>query len=356
MSGLIADIGVRIDDFALDVAVSVDVGETVALLGPNGAGKSTTVRSLTGAIALERGRIELAGRELDAPTTPTFVPPHERRIGVAFQDALLFPHLDVAGNVAFGLERRRRGEADMWLERVGLAGFGSRRVSELSGGEARRVAIARALASDPHLLILDEPFAGLDAGARVELRRLLASQLPDLELPILFITHDAAEARTLADHLVVLESGKVTQRGAPSDVQRRPTSRYIADLLGTNLLTGSADAGVVRLDTEDIRDVEGGALELTIADRTVAGPVRLTFAPHAVSLHGSQPGGSPRNVWQARVGDLHDLVGLVRVHLDAPVPIVVDVTPGAIADLAIQPGSTVWVAVKATAFDVVSGS
>lgn len=343
--GLHAALDVVVDDFRLQIEFDAAPGETVAVLGPNGAGKSTTVRALTGLAPMSGGRIDLGGRTLDDPAAGVFVVPHERSIGTAFQDALLFPHLDVRENVGFGLERSQRGATvDALLADVGLAGFGSRSVDGLSGGEARRVAIARALAGDPALVILDEPFAGLDVAARTGLRQLIAARRADSDAPWLLITHDPTEARLLADRVVVLEAGRVTQVGTPAEVQAQPASRYVADLVGVNLFQGVAAAGRVAVGATGI--------ELTVVDTTLAGDVRLTVRPESVALHAGAPGGSPRNAWEASVGDVHRLGDLVRVHLDAPLPLVADVTPGAVAELGIAPGETVWVAIKATSLDV----
>ena len=344
-SGLRAHLDVIVEGFHLQIEFDAQPGEMVAVLGPNGAGKSTPVRALTGLEPLQAGRLELAGRTLDAPTEGVFVVPHERSIGTAFQDALLFPHLNVRDNVGFGLDRSQRASVgDALLAEVGLAGFGSRSVDGLSGGEARRVAIARALAGDPDLVILDEPFAGLDVGARSGLRQLIAERRSDSDAPWLLITHDPTEARLLADRIVVLEAGRVTQIGTPAEVQAQPASHYVAELVGVNLFQGSARDGRVAVASTEI--------ELTVVDQSLTGDVRLTVRPESVALHAGPPGGSPRNAWEARVGDVHRLGDLVRVHLDAPLPLVADVTPGAVSELGIASGATVWVAIKATSLDV----
>lgn len=343
--GLRADLDVQRDGFRLRVEFEVAAGETVAVLGPNGAGKSTTVRAITGLEPLTSGQITLGDRTLDAPATSIFVVPHERSIGTAFQDPLLFPHLDVRENVGFGLDRAGRdAAADALLAQVGLAGFGSRRVDGLSGGEARRVAIARALAGDPDLVILDEPFAGLDVGARSGLRQLILERRSDHAAPWILITHDPAEARILADRIVVLEAGRVTQIGTPAQVQAQPASSYVADLVGVNLFEGVAGEHGVTIGTSGV--------ELTVVDQSLRGDVRLTVRPESVALHARPPGGSPRNVWEAHVSDVHRLGDLVRVHLDTPLPLVADVTPGAVHELAIVPGAKVWVVIKATSLDV----
>jgi len=342
MSGLEADISMVLGTFVVSVAFEAEPGETIAIVGPNGAGKSSTVRVLAGLERLDRGRISLAGRVLDEPATHTFVPPHLRHIGIAFQDALLFPHLSVRDNVAFGIDadrRSQRAEADGWLERVGLAQYGPRRVSELSGGEARRVAVARALVTGPDLVILDEPFAGLDVRARQLMQRVLVEQLSARDRTCVVITHDPADAHALADRIVAFEDGEISQIGTPTEIQSRPATKYLADLVGLNLLHGVASRGRVSV---------GGGLELAITNTEIAGDVVLTVPPGAVALHREQPSGSPRNTWQATVADLFARGDVVRVQFDAPVPIVADVTRGAVTDLGIAAGQPIWVAVKAT--------
>ncbi|RPI23314.1 MAG: ATP-binding cassette domain-containing protein, partial [Actinobacteria bacterium] len=166
--GLEAALVVRRGGFTLDLSLSIPPGATVALLGPNGAGKSTAVAALAGLLPLDEGRIRLAGETLDDPEQDVFVPPEARRVGVVFQDYLLFPHLNVVENVAFGLRSRRVGKeeslarAGEWMDRMGLSALGQRKPGDLSGGQAQRVALARALVIEPDLLLLDEPLSALD--------------------------------------------------------------------------------------------------------------------------------------------------------------------------------------------------
>jgi molybdate transport system ATP-binding protein len=328
----------------LDVDVAVASGELVVLLGPNGAGKTTLLRALAGLIPLDRGRVVLDGRVLEDAEGGEWVATEQRPIGFVFQDYLLFPHLSALENVAFGLrarglpkvEARRRAAA--WLERVGLAAHAGARPRALSGGQAQRVALARAMAGDPRLLLLDEPLAALDAATRTEVRRDLRRHLASFDGTRLLVTHDPLEAIALADRLVVLEEGKVTQTGTPAEVSEHPRSRYVAELVGVNLYRGQADGRSVRL-------VGGGTV--VVADINY-GEVFAAVHPHAVALHRRVPEGTPRNVW-AGTADAVEVVGdRVRVQVAGPVPIVAEVTPAAAAELRLADGGQVWASVKAT--------
>jgi molybdate transport system ATP-binding protein len=339
------DASVRLGRGRLDLAVDlhVDPGTTVAVLGPNGAGKTSLLRVVAGLLALEDGSVRVDGVDWDRAETGRRLAPEARSVGFVFQDYLLFPHLDARQNVAFGLRSRGRNRpeaaalADEWLDRVGLAGRARSRPAQLSGGEAQRVALARALAPAPRLLLLDEPLAALDAGTRVDLRRELGRHLAAIPGSTLVITHDPVDALALADRVVVLEEGRVVQAGTIADVTRRPRSSYVARLIGTNLLRGQARGHRLVLD---------GA-ELTLADEA-QGPSLAVIAPAAVSLHTRAPEGSPRNQWEATVGGLERLGDRVRVQLIGPVPLVAEVTPGAVADLGLVDGRPVWAVVKAT--------
>lgn len=332
--------------FDLDVDVDIEPGTTVALLGPNGAGKSTTVELLAGLLPLDAGRIELAGRVLDDPSAGVFVPPEHRRIGVVFQQYLLFDHLTVLDNVAFGPMSRGEGRraartaARPWLAAMQLDEFADRRPRELSGGQAQRVAMARALASGPDLLLLDEPLAALDVATKSDLRRILATHLRSFDGPRLIITHDPTDAFLLADRIQIVENGRVTQTGTPADIRRRPATAYVAALAGTNLMTGTNTAGTLLLD--------GRTRTLQTSDTATSGPVLVTVHPTAIALHNEQPHGSPRNSWATSVATVEPLGDTTRVTLAEPLPLGVDVTPAAVAALGIEPGAQLWASVKAT--------
>jgi molybdate transport system ATP-binding protein len=216
--------------FILDVALAVPAGRTLALLGPNGAGKSTAIAALAG-LAPTTGHVRLADRDL------TGLPPERRRVGVVFQDYLLFPHLSVLENVAFGARASgtgraaARGAAGEWLERFGVGGLAARHPRDLSGGQAQRVAVARALASEPELLLMDEPLAALDVEVREEVRDELAQHLREWGGTSIVVTHSMDDVAALASDVVVLEHGSAVQRGTVREVVRAPATPWIERLV-----------------------------------------------------------------------------------------------------------------------------
>lgn len=345
-----ATIGIDLDGFSVrDVELRAASGSTVAIVGPNGAGKSTIVRALAGTLPLQRGRIALGHRIVDDVDHQVFVPPASRSVGVVFQDPMLFPHLTVLENVEFGPRARgasRRTARDLahdWLERLGVGSHAARRPRTLSGGQAQRVALARALATDPELLLLDEPLSALDAGTRPEVRRDLARHLAEFPGTAIVVTHDAVEAMTLADHLVAMEHGRITQSGDATELRERPRSRYVADLVGVNLYRGLADSdGIV---------ADGGA-RIVATGHDVRGPAFAVIHPRAVALHGEEPHGTPRNVWAGTVAHVDPEGDRARVHVEASVPVTAEITMPSVDALHVAEGATVWVSVKATEVEI----
>jgi molybdate transport system ATP-binding protein len=339
-----ASIQLTLGPLDLEMELTIDEGEVVALLGPNGAGKTSLLRAIAGLVPFKSGHVRLDGKVLEDTATNRYVPTEQRSIGFVFQDYLLFPHLSVLDNVAFGLRSRGmpRGAATdkavQWLDRVGLKSYLRAKPAELSGGQRQRVALARALAPDPRLLLLDEPLAALDVTTRADVRRDLKRHLESFQGIRLVVTHDPLEAMALADRLIVMEKGRLVQTGTPAEVTERPRSQYVADLVGVNLLRGEADNGAVRIP---------GGPEVAAA-AAESGEVFAVIHPRAVALHRGRPEGSPRNVWPGRASHIELMGNRIRVRIDGEVPLVAEVTPSALKELDLVEGGEVWLSFKAT--------
>jgi molybdate transport system ATP-binding protein len=338
-----------------DTALEVRTGETLALLGPNGAGKSTTLGLVAGLLRPHSGRVVVGDRVLAAATdgrTSTWVPPHRRHVGLLDQRALLFPHLSVVDNVAFGprsLGVRRteaRSAALRWLEAVGLTEVAGRRATELSGGQAQRVAVARALAADPEVVLLDEPLAALDVDVAPALRQRLREVLADRTAVV--ATHDVLDALLLADRVAVVEGGRVVEQGTTAEVLSRPRSAFAARIAGLNLVRGTWEGGrlVTPAGTEWHGLVHGDVPSYPSGATAV-------FRPSAVAVHLQDVGGSPRNHVAVDVTALEPRGDLVRVSGTAgSLTLSADVTPQSVAELGLVPGLRVTLAVKATEVSV----
>jgi molybdate transport system ATP-binding protein len=343
-----AHIVVRRPGFDINVEVRGRAGGVVALLGPNGAGKTTCLRAVAGLQPIDDGHVRIGGVVVEDPSRHVRVPAAQRDLGLVFQDHLLFPHLSARDNVAFGLRSRgirkqqARTTATAWLERVGMADLAERKPRRLSGGQAQRVAIARALATNPSLLLLDEPLAALDAGAKMTLRSELRRHLEAFPGVAVLVTHDALDALMLAETLVVLDEGLVVQRGTPEQVSAHPRSDHVARLVGLNLVRGTANGTVV---------IIRGGVDLVSATDT-SGDVFASFRPSAVALDTHRPTGSQRNAWQTRITELAPYGDVVRLHLEGDLDLIADVTPQAITALALDIGDPVWAVVKATEISV----
>ncbi|MGE0880993.1 MAG: ABC transporter ATP-binding protein [Acidimicrobiia bacterium] len=347
-----ASIAMTVGALEVDVHLHAAAGEVLAVLGPNGAGKTSLLRALSGLRAIDRGRIAIDGRVVDEPAADVFVPPNERPIGVVFQDYLLFAHLNALDNVAFGLRARGTGRdaarrsAYAWLDRLGLTERATAKPVTLSGGEQQRVALARALITDPKLLLLDEPLTALDATTRTTVRRDLRTHLAGFEGVRVLVTHDPLDAYALADRVAILENGRIVQSGTLADVAARPRSRYVAQLVGTNLLTGTvtADGHFAQTST---------GFTLTV-DADFTGDAYAAIAPQAVALYRQRPEGSPRNVWSAHVESIDPALDRVRVTLASPLHLTAELTTAGLAALGVHPGDDIWASVKATEIAVYS--
>ena len=356
---LVVDATVVRDAFAISVAFDAEPGATVALLGPNGSGKSTIVSCLAGLLEPARGRIELDGHVLDDVSTRSHVPADRRPVGVAFQHGLLFPHLSAVENVAFPLRARgvpardARDRASSLLSELGFpAGRLGARPAGLSGGEGQRVAVARALVHQPRLLLLDEPTSALDVRARAELRPVIRSILGSFDGIRILVTHDPIEAMSLAERIVVVENGRVTQAGTPAELRAAPHTPYVAELVGVNLYAGSLhplEGGAGRLATPEGDVIVAWPPEATGTIDGVLGAIR----PADVSLHAAEPGpGSARNVLRGPVVGISIEGERARVRLGSRPPVVAEVTLGSVSRLGLREGTEAWASIKAVEVEV----
>jgi molybdenum ABC transporter ATP-binding protein len=341
--------------FDLEAALEVPAGTCLALAGPSGAGKSTLLRIAAGLLRPDHGRVT-CGEDVWLDTaTGRQIPPELRACGYVFQDYALFGHMAVWQNVAYGLrgtpraERRRR--AEQLLERFGIARLADERPRTLSGGERQRVALARALASQPRVLLLDEPLSALDARTRASASRELAGVLRDTGVPALLVTHDFTEAAVLGDRVAVIDDGRIVQAGTAGELAAAPGSAFVADFTGAVVLTGVARPG---LSEVTVVDLDGGGIA-TSTDRG-AGPVALSVHPWEISLEpaGTFSPGSTQNHIRAEVVTVTHVGNRVRVGLATPQPLVAEITGAAVDGLHLAPGMRVTACWKATATRLVT--
>lgn len=332
-----------------EVSFSLGPAETIAILGPNGAGKSTLLSIISGLLRPDAGKATIGEKVLFDLSADTSIwrAPHTRGTALLAQEALLFPHLSALDNVAFGprsagaSSAAARETAMHWLSEVDAGSLASRRPGQLSGGQAQRVAVARALAADPDLLLLDEPMAALDIHAAPLLRRLLKRVLAGRRAII--ITHDILDALMLADRVIVLEDGRITEQGPTREVLEKPRSRFAAGLAGLNLVAGTvSDAGVTTAQGM----VVAGHRDETIEPGQDGVAV---FPPSAVSVFLTEEHGSPRNSFQVIITDLEPHGDQIRVRAGR---LSADITPAASADLGLIPGMSVYFVIKAAAIAI----
>lgn len=349
MSGL--QLRAVVAERGLDVAFTVPPGQVLAVVGPNGAGKSTALHVIAGLVRPDAGLVRLGDRVLTDTSAGVQVATHDRRVGLLLQDPLLFPHLSVAANVAFG-PRCRTGSVDVdaiarrWLQEVDAEALADRKPRQLSGGQAQRVAIARALAAEPDVLLLDEPLAGLDIAAAAAIRAVLRRAIARTRQATVLITHDLLDVVTMADRVLVLDVGRIAETGPVAEVLAAPRSPFGARLAGVNLVAGTVGSDGV------LQAPDGARWRGTAADPLAAGQAALAvFSPAAVSVWRESPHGSPRNVVAVTVAELDSHGPAVRVRAEeqpggAP-GLTADITAEAAAQLRLAPGEQVWFGVKA---------
>ena len=306
-----------------DVTFEIPGGSYCAVLGPSGSGKTSLFHMIAGLVRPDAGRICLGQRLFDGPGL--HLPVERRRIGLVFQDYALWPHMRVLQQVTFGMRRGAgmRKEAERWLELLRIGHLATRYPHELSGGQKQRVAIARALATEPSLLLLDEPFSNLDAPLREALRDELAAVYKALGVTVVHVTHDRQEALGTADRVLVFADGRLRQDGSPQEVYATPADPVVASLLGAaNLIPGHVEG------SPGTAVLVAGALRLagTWSGAGAGGRAVAFFRPEAARLHARRPADQLSNVFPARVGrsGWHDQGWRHRLRLgDGPTEVVV---------------------------------
>jgi putative spermidine/putrescine transport system ATP-binding protein len=289
------------------VDLELPPGKLISFLGPSGCGKTTLLRMIAGLEQPTEGRVFLDGEDITARPT------HRRDIGMVFQSLALFPHLSVAGNIAYGLRirgtsrERIRERVDELLELVSLPGLGDRRIQQLSGGQRQRVATARALALEPRLFLLDEPLSALDANLREQLQVELRLLQQQLGITTIMVTHDQRESMTMSDLVVVMREGRVEQVGEPLEVYRRPGSSFVASFIGrTNLLAGTVSG--------DATVTVAGTPFATAGDHRASGDVTISIRPEETHvLVGERP---DQNALPGTVVFVRDLGELFECYVD----------------------------------------
>lgn len=346
--GLRAEVRLTRGLLDLEIELTARPGQIVAVLGPNGSGKTTLLHTLAGLIRLQHGQIEVGGSLWDSPDHHIWMAPEQRRTGLVLADHLLFRHLSVLDNVAFGPRSRGVAKADarvrarVELDALGLGDRLDARPGELSSGQAQRVALARALATDPRLLLLDEPLSALDPSTRAQTRADLGVRLSAFTGITILVTHDPLDALSLADRLVFVEDGHLVQEGTPQEVMAKPRDAYVAQVVGLNFLRGQ------RVGDQQV-DVDG---VIVMASQVPAGgsrrPVCVTIPPSAIALYPTRPKGSPRNTWKVNVIGIQLIGQTARVSLAGSFALAAEVTAAAVAELRLGVGQELWATVKAT--------
>jgi molybdate transport system ATP-binding protein len=329
-----------------DVNLEVGTGETVALMGPNGAGKSTLLGILAGTIRPDAGHATLGEHtlfDLGSDQRSTWLPPHARGVALLAQEPLLFPHLSVLENVAFGPRSAGAGRAAArelaarWLSEMEVGEFGAVRATKLSSGQSQRVAIARALAADPHLLLLDEPLAALDVGVTPTIRRMLRRVLA--QRTVVMVTHEVLDALTLADTVVVMNNGAIVEHGETREVLERPRQAFTAELAGLNLVTGTSTSAGIR--------TAAGAQLIGDSSLPVGTDAAAAIRPAAITVLTQRPAGP--NVLAVTVRDLEPRGDAIRLRTGS---LFADLAPGRVAALDLHEGSEVFFSVDPAEIEI----
>jgi molybdate transport system ATP-binding protein len=352
-------IRLHVGAFSLETDWDVAPGSILVLFGPSGSGKTVTLQAIVGLIHPQEGRIAVDDRVLWDSNSKAWTPPHLRHIGYVPQEYHLFPHLTVAENIAYGLygwnAEERTQRVNELVRTSQLDGLERRRTWELSGGQRQRVALARALAPHPTALLLDEPFSALDIELRRTLRSGLRALLKKARVPVVLVTHDREEALALGDVVHVLDHGRVIARGAPLAVLGHPTQTRVARLVGVENL--------LQMTVERV-DVNGGSMEcvsgsvqlsVPLLDAAPGTPITIGIRADDIILASQEPRGlSARNRLRGAVMSVEPIGAGYEVTVDIGLPLRCHVVQGALDELGIARGKSVWAVIKASSCVAVS--
>ncbi len=340
----IENVSKNLGEFKLDDATQqIDEGEYFIILGPTGAGKTILIETIAGIYHPDSGRVFLNGADV------TNILPKDRQISMVYQDYMLFPHLNVAGNIGFGLRQKKIAKSEIIVktdeiaELLGISHLLSRYPGTLSGGEKQRIAIARAVVTEPKVLLLDEPLSALDSRTTERLQAELARIHEITGTTTIHVTHSFGEAFALGDRIAVMCGGKIVQVGAPDDVFRRPNSEFIADFVGVeNLFRGKS---VVH---DDIALVHADGMSM-VSSSLKSGDVSISIRPEDILISKKEIETSARNSFYGAITEVKNMGTIVRVVVDVGVPVVVALTKQSYEDMGLLCGVRVWIVFKASA-------
>lgn len=345
---VIKNLKVNLGDFLLqNINLDIEPGEYFIVLGPTGAGKTVLLESIAGLYPVLEGEVRIGDKEI------TDLSPEKREIGIVYQDQVLFPHLSVEKNIAFGLKMRKcpkneaKAKIDAIVEVVGISHLLERRPATLSGGEKQKVALARALVTEPKVLLLDEPLSALDPETRERMQRELKQIHSRIELSIIHVTHDFEEAIALGHRVAVLNDGYIAQIGTPEEFLRRPSSEFVARFaLTRNILSGRV------MGVEDgctLIDIGGTKLRATAEAK---GEVRLSLRPEDIFISKEPLQSTARNCFLGVITDITDRGSVMYVTVNLPPDFVCIITRQAFDELQLGKGAEVWITFKASAIHV----